>query len=96
MQLGGVAMAENTDQTVNIDKLVGLCSYVTMQKVLSEYYLTPVGESFRTPLVAYKENFLYVLPNASRGIFQNGVNRLSNMGGNMIEIDIKDKHRKER
>lgn len=52
MQLGGVAMAENTDQTVNIDKLVGLCSYVTMQKVLSEYYLTPVGESFRTVLTA--------------------------------------------
>ena len=52
MQLGGVAMEENTDQTVNIDKLVGLCSYVTMQKVLSEYYLMPVGESFRTVLTA--------------------------------------------
>ena len=28
-------MAQSTDRTVNIDKLVGLCPYVTMQKVLS-------------------------------------------------------------
>ena len=103
-------MTQSTDQTVNLDKLVGLCPYVTMQKVLSgkwtllimheleqgpvrfkaleralqpitqatltrqlrsmeedglierkvysqippkvEYYLTPVGESFRTVLIA--------------------------------------------
>lgn len=45
-------MTQSTDRTVNIDKLVGLCPYVTMQKVLSEYYLTTIGESFRTVLTA--------------------------------------------